>query len=82
MTVNAFAISRRLAEKGVDKATAEAVAEEIVTHSDERHATKEDIAEVKGMIQRVEAKMDAKFNLSIGLMSAFFIAFVVEKLIT
>lgn len=74
MTTNAFAISRRLVEKGVAKETAEAIAEEIVTHSDESLATKADIA-------RIEAKLDAKFNIIIALVSAIFIALVADKFI-
>lgn len=50
MAANAFAISRRLIERGVDKSTAEAVAEELVTHADENLATKADVAELKGYV--------------------------------
>ena len=59
MSANAFAISRRLAEKGVDKQIADAVAEEIVTHSDENLATKADIARLEGKIETLSKTLGA-----------------------
>ena len=66
MTTNAFAISRHLVEKGVDKPTADAVAEEIVTHSDESHASKSDII-------RVETKINIVIGLLVGVFIAIFV---------
>ena len=67
MSANAFAISRRLAEKGVDKQIADAVAEEIVTHSDENLATKADIAQLKGEIKTLGAQIKWLTTLVMGL---------------
>ena len=55
MSANAFAISRRLAERGVDKQIADAVAEEIVTHSDDNLATKADIARLEVQMKLLTA---------------------------
>ena len=64
MTTNAFAISRRLIDRGVDETTAKAVAEEIVTHADDSAAKKEDIA-------RVETKVNIHMGISVLLLIAF-----------
>ena len=66
MATNAFAISRRLVEKGVDKPTADAVVEEIGTHSDENHASKADIT-------RVETKLNVVIGLLVGVFIAIFV---------
>ena len=67
MTANAFAVSRRLVEKGVAKDTAEAIAEEIVTHSDENLATKADIARLEGKIETLAAQVRMLMVLIGGL---------------
>ena len=66
MATNAFAISRRLVEKGVDKPTADVVAEEIGAHSDENHASKSDIT-------RVETKINIVIGLLVGVFIAIFV---------
>lgn len=62
MSASAFAISRRLAERGVDKKTADAVAEEIITHTDENHATKADIVRLEGKIESLAVRMEGKIE--------------------
>ena len=59
MTTNAIAISRRLAGAGMEKQAADAIAEEIVTHSDEHLATKADIAGIKGEISALKVELNA-----------------------
>lgn len=76
MTANAFAISRRLVEKGVEKRTADAVAEEIVTHSDESLATKADIAELKGEIKALANQVKILTGLVAGLYIGLAVLFV------
>ena len=73
MTINAIAISRRLAESGMDRKTAEAVAEEIVTHSDETFATKADIAELKGEIMGEIKSLAVQVKLLTGLVIGLYI---------
>ena len=62
MSANAFAISRRLSERGVDKKIADAVAEEIVTHSDDNLATKTDIARLEGEIKTLSKTLGGQIN--------------------
>ena len=81
MATHSLAISRELESAGIEKKHAEAIAEAVATHSDESFATKADIARLEGRIDKVDAKMDAKFNIVIGLVSALFIAFVVDKIV-
>ncbi len=80
MTTNAIAISRRLANAGVEKQVAEAIAEEIVTHSDEHLATKADIAEIKGEINALKAQIKMQTNLTMGLYIGLALLFV-DKLV-
>jgi hypothetical protein len=81
MSGNSIAISRELLAAGVEQKTASAVAEAIVTHSDERHATREDLIRLEANLQKqlskLEAKVDAetkkndmRFNFIIGLLIA------------
>jgi septal ring factor EnvC (AmiA/AmiB activator) len=51
MPGNSIAISRELLAAGVEEKTAAAVAEAIVTHSDERHATREDLVKMEATIK-------------------------------
>ena len=67
MSTNAFAISRRLAERGVDKQTADAVAEEIVAHSDDNLATKSDIVRLEGKIETLSVQVKLLVGLVAGL---------------
>ena len=71
MATNAFAISRRLVEKGVDKPTADAVAEEIGAHSDESHASKADIARLEGKIEALATQV----RLLMGLVAGLYVGF-------
>lgn len=73
MTANAFAISRRLVDKGLEKAAADAVAEEIVAYSDEHLATKADIAELKGEMKALAAEMRVQLKLLMGLVGGLYI---------
>ena len=73
MTANAFAISRRLVEKGVEKRTADAVAEEIVTHSDENFATKADIARLEGKIEALASELRAQIKLLTALVIGLYV---------
>lgn len=77
MTINAFAISRRLVEKGMNKQTADAIAEEIVTHSNERLATKEGVARVEAKVSVLETKINVLVVLNVGLL----ITVLADKLI-
>ena len=78
MTANAIAISRNLAAAGVEPKAADAIAEAVVTHSDESFATKADIArlegeikalrsEIKGEIKTLTNKVTLLTNLVMGL---------------
>ncbi len=67
MSANAFAISRRLAERGVDKKIADAVAEEIVAHSDDHLATKADIVRLEGRIETLAVQVKLLVGLVAGL---------------
>ena len=51
MSGNSIAISRELLAAGMEQAIAAAVAEAIVTHSDERHATREDLVKMEATIK-------------------------------
>ena len=54
-------------ERGVDKTIADAVAEEIVTHSDEHLATKADIARLEGKIETLATQVRLLTGLVAGL---------------
>ena len=73
MTANAIAISRNLADAGLDKKAADAIAEAVVTHSDENLATKADIA-------RIETAVKLNMGLTIGLYIGIALLFV-DKLV-
>ena len=76
MTTNAIAISRRLAGAGMEKQAAEAIAEEIVTHSDEHLATKADIAGIKGEIGALKVELNAfkvEFRSQIKMLTSLII---------
>ena len=47
MSANAIAISRQLTESGLTQSAANAIAEVVVDHADESHATKADIANLR-----------------------------------
>ena len=86
MTTNAIAIARNLAAAGVEQKAADAIAEAVVTHSDESFATKTDVANVRNDIVRLEGKIEAlaiqikiSIGLSVGLYVALF-AFLLGKL--
>ena len=64
---NAIAIARNLAQAGLDKQAADAIAEAVVTHSDEHIATKAGIAEVKGEIKALAAQVRLILGLVAGL---------------
>ena len=59
MTTNAIAVSRRLAGAGMEKQAVEAIAEEIVTHSDQHPATRADIAGIKQEIGALKVELNA-----------------------
>lgn len=80
MTTNAFSISRRLVDRGVDKSTANAVAEEIVTHSDEHLATKSDIARLEGQISSLTIMAKLNMGLTVGLYVGL-VVLIVDKLV-
>lgn len=50
MATNAIAISRDLENAGFNKKQADAIAESVVTHSDETHATKTDFAKLEARL--------------------------------
>ena len=77
MSANAFAISRRLAEKGVDKQIADAVAEEIITHSDENRATKADIARLEGKIDTLSKTLGAQVKLLTTLVIGLYVGLAI-----
>jgi septal ring factor EnvC (AmiA/AmiB activator) len=51
MSGNSIAISRELVAAGVEQKTANAMAEAIVKHSDERNATREDLVKMEATIK-------------------------------
>ena len=76
MTTNAIAVSRRLAEAGMGKQAAEAIAEEIVTHSDEHLATKADITGIKGEFGALKVELNAfkaEFRSQIKMLTSLII---------
>ena len=76
MTTNAIAVSRRLAGAGMEKQAAEAIAEEIVTHSDEHLATKADIAGIKGEFGALKVELNAfktEFRSQIKMLTSLII---------
>jgi len=80
MTTNAIAISRGLVGAGIEQKAADAIAEAVVTHSDEHLATKADIAELKGEIKALAAQV----KLLTGLVAGLYIGlalFFVDKLV-
>ena len=62
MTTNAIAISRNLAAAGVEPKAADAIAEAVVTHSDESFATKADIARLEGEIKALRSEIKGLAN--------------------
>jgi hypothetical protein len=62
MSGNSIAISRELLAAGMEQAIAAAVAEAIVTHSDERHATREDMVRLEANLQKQLLKLEAKVD--------------------
>ena len=80
MTTNAIAISRGLVGAGLEQKAADAIAEAVVTHSDERFATKADIArlegELKGEIRAVAAQVKLLTGLVAGLYLGLAMLFV------
>lgn len=73
MSTNAFAISRRLVERGLDKKVADAVAEEIVTHADDNHSTKADIARLEGRINTLSETMSAQLRFLTTLVAGLYV---------
>ena len=76
MTTNAIAVSRRLAGAGMEKQAAEAIAEEIVTHSDEHLASKADIAGIKGEFSALKVELNAfkaEFRSQIKMLTSLII---------
>ena len=76
MTTNAIAVSRRLAGAGLEKQAAEAIAEEIVTHSDEHLATKADIAGIKGEFGALKVELNVfktEFRSQIKMLTSLII---------
>ena len=73
---NAIALARNLEHAGLDKPAADAIAEAVVTHSDEHLATKADIAEVKGEIKALAAQVRLLLGLVAGLYVGFAVLFV------
>ena len=78
---NAIAISRTLVSAGVERKAADAIAEVVVTHSDENHSTKADIAEVKGEIRLVAEQGKERSKLIMGLQVGLIIFLVADKFI-
>ena len=70
---NAIALARNLAQAGLDKQAADAIAEAVVTHSDEHLATKAGIAEVKGEIKALAAQV----RLLLGLVAVLYVGLAV-----
>lgn len=86
MSANAIAVSRRLVEKGVDKQTADAVAEEfadfkedVVDNRDDNFATKADLYAVKAELKADIARVETKSNLSIALILVVLAAVLADK---
>ena len=80
---NAIALARNLAQAGLDKQVADAIAEAIVTHSYENLATKADIAslmpgtaEIKGEIKVIAAQINLLIVLVAGLYVGLAVLFV------
>ena len=80
---NAIALARNLEHAGLDKPAADAIAEAVVTHSDEHLATKADIAslmpgtaEIKGEIKVIAAQINLLIVLVAGLYVGFAVVFV------
>ncbi len=70
MTANAIAISRNLVVAGLDKKAADAIAEAVVVHADETHATKADIAELRAETKADIAELRAETKADIAELRA------------
>ena len=77
MVANAIAISRGLVDAGIDPKAADAIAEAVVTHSDDSHATKSDIAELRGNMNAQFAEVKAQIKLIMALGCGLFIGIAV-----
>ena len=77
---NAIALARNLEHAGLDKPAADAIAEAVVTHSDEHLATKADIARLGGKIDGLERDIKAmadKINLLANLVFGLYVGLAV-----
>ena len=77
---NAIALARNLAQAGLDKPVADAIAEAVVTHSDEHLATKADIASLRSEFRTEMAEMKgeiktlaAQGRLILGLVAGLYV---------
>ena len=79
---NAIALARNLEHAGLDKPAADAIAEAVVTHSDEHLAAKADIArlggkidglglDIKAMADKIKLLANLVFGLYVGLAVLF-----------
>lgn len=76
MATNSVAISRKLVDSGLDREIADAVAESIVAHADDSHATKADIARVEGRLDNHSLLL----KIIVGGIIAILLAIVTPKL--
>ena len=76
MTTNAIAISRGLVGAGLEQKAADAIAEAVVTHSDEHLSTKADIARLEGKIEALAMQVKLLTGLVAGLYIGLAVIFV------
>ena len=81
---NAIAISRNLVNAGVDKTAADAIAEEVVNHSNESYSTKADITKLVGDIKILTSTVEMQglifFGMFIGLYVGFAVVFISQAI--
>ena len=91
MTANSIAISRNLVSAGMERKAADAVAEEMVTHSGENFSTKEDTARIEGSLGKVEDRVGKvegtvllvaeRGKLLLGMQVGLIVLFIADKFI-
>ena len=70
-------MSRSLVAAGMEQQAADAIAEAVVSHTDESHATKADIAELRGEMNAQFAEIKAQIKLVMALGCGLFIGIAV-----